>query len=144
MLGAYELKFYHHPVRVIVVQSVYFNAPPGFIPEERYDLKGSWIGRQTTVPKKKNLPWKMKDGFGFKGVRKDLDVKSPFFIDPQRGLTIAATLRSDSEFLRKHQIMDYSLLVGISKSVHLINGNSDQTSNHLSSVYATRVVGPEI
>merc|ERR1712232_1538678 len=136
--------FYYHPVRVIVVQSVFFNAPAGFKPEERYDLKGSWVGRKTTLPQKEKLPWKSKDGFGFKGVRKDLDVKGPFLIDEARGQVIAAALNNDSDFLKRHQIMDYSLLVGVSKTVHPISGTGQQPSRHLPSVHATRVIGPEI
>merc|ERR1712232_466476 len=136
--------FYYHPVRVIVVQSVFFNAPAGFKPEERYDLKGSWVGRKTTLPQKEKLPWKSKDGFGFKGVRKDLDVKGPFLIDEARGQVIAAALNNDSDFLKRHQIMDYSLLVGVSKTVHPIGGTGQQAFKHLSFVLATRVIGPEI
>eukprot|EP00928_Gymnodinium_smaydae_P091646 TRINITY_DN7537_c0_g1_i1.p1 TRINITY_DN7537_c0_g1~~TRINITY_DN7537_c0_g1_i1.p1 ORF type:complete len:703 (-),score=91.55 TRINITY_DN7537_c0_g1_i1:246-2300(-) len=144
MIGAYELKFYNHPVRVIVVQSVFHDAPPGFRPQERYDLKGSWVGRGPKKPSKKGLPWKSRDGFGFSGVRKDLDVKGPFLIDKQAGAALADALRRDSRFLARHSIMDYSLLVGVSKSMHAVNTSAKPLSGRLSAVRANRVVGPDI
>eukprot|EP01012_Entosiphon_sulcatum_P024520 TRINITY_DN2967_c0_g1_i1.p1 TRINITY_DN2967_c0_g1~~TRINITY_DN2967_c0_g1_i1.p1 ORF type:complete len:719 (+),score=76.72 TRINITY_DN2967_c0_g1_i1:32-2158(+) len=47
------------------------------------------------------------------GVMKDLDLNKKIFIGPERKATLVAQVRKDSEFFQQHNIMDYSLLLGI-------------------------------
>lgn len=66
---------------------------------EIYDLKGSTIGRK----------YKESDS---KKILKDLDLKKNFKVDKK----VISQIKSDSEFLETNGIIDYSLLVGVSKS----------------------------
>ncbi|XP_065175673.1 uncharacterized protein LOC135805550 [Sycon ciliatum] len=75
-------------------------------PNERYDLKGSWVARRTLKGKKRNMPLSkltLKDG--------DLDRK--IRVGPEAKQRLMAQLRKDVGFLASIGIMDYSLLIGI-------------------------------
>ena len=71
---------------------------------ERYDIKGSWYGRQTTdtdplATKKDN----------------DFKKREPIYLAEEERRKILGIIKRDSEFFAKHQIIDYSLLVGVIK-----------------------------
>jgi hypothetical protein len=73
---------------------------------ERYDLKGSTVGR--AVPDSKRLDPSV--------VMKDLDfeaLKRKIHLGPQRKKVFMDQLEKDAVFLTRHGIMDYSLLLGI-------------------------------
>lgn len=67
---------------------------------EIYDLKGSTVGR-TNV-----------EGKG--SILKDLDIKRKFYMKSDIKQKFLEQLEKDAQFLAQHNIMDYSLLVGIS------------------------------
>ena len=71
---------------------------------ERYDIKGSWYGRETHD----------KDPTATK---KDLDFKkrSPIFINGGERTTLLQNIKKDAQFFRQHEIIDYSLLIGVIK-----------------------------
>lgn len=73
---------------------------------ERYDLKGSTVGR--LVPDSRRLDPSV--------VMKDLDfdkLKRKIHLGADRKKVLMEQIRRDSDFLLKHEIMDYSLLLGI-------------------------------
>lgn len=73
---------------------------------ERYDLKGSTVGR--LVPDNRRLDPSM--------VMKDLDfdiLKRKIHLGAERKAMLMAQIRKDAHFLQQHSIMDYSLLLGI-------------------------------
>eukprot|EP00004_Rigifila_ramosa_P027810 TRINITY_DN918_c0_g1_i3.p1 TRINITY_DN918_c0_g1~~TRINITY_DN918_c0_g1_i3.p1 ORF type:complete len:442 (+),score=90.42 TRINITY_DN918_c0_g1_i3:100-1425(+) len=81
-----------------------------FVPErmctEKYDLKGSTVGRTSVGEDGKSA-----------GVMKDLDFLNRnrrLILGPFKRLCFVEQIKKDSAFLAKHNIMDYSLLVGIS------------------------------
>lgn len=70
----------------------------------RYDLKGSSLGRTAGKAKLEAHP---------DAVRKDLDLRRPFHVGPSRSKAILKQLAADVDFLRSHDLLDYSLLVGV-------------------------------
>lgn len=95
---------------------------------EIYDLKGSTLGRQTTV---KAITTNLR------AVRKDLNwLRSgrSLVLDQGKKETLMDQLMIDCDFLQKNNIMDYSLLVGI-HNVH--RGNREKIRDKSLSVFET-------
>lgn len=74
--------------------------------KEKYDLKGSTVGR--TVGSELNEEQKAKT------ILKDLDIKRKIYLPDQLYKTFMDQLKQDAAFLAEHNVMDYSLLVGMS------------------------------
>ena len=49
-------------------------------------------------------------------MRKDLDLSGPLLLGAEDARALGAALRADAAFLAAHGIIDYSLLVGVSKA----------------------------
>jgi 1-phosphatidylinositol-4-phosphate 5-kinase len=84
----------------LIMGSVFFSKP-GLEIHEQYDLKGSTVGRRS----QKN-----------ETMKKDLDlIESGTFVQigRERAKMFRMQIQMDTDFLRKNQIMDYSLLLGI-------------------------------
>ncbi len=101
-LGMYRVKLYHlrRNVKFVIMNSVYYTDKSL---QTFYDLKGSEIGR-TAKPGQDVL----KDN----DLRKNLKSEA-FSLSPEVRARYRAQVESDCNFLRKMQIMDYSMLVGI-------------------------------
>ncbi|KAF7018621.1 hypothetical protein CFC21_031892 [Triticum aestivum] len=67
----------------------------------RFDLKGSSLGRSTEKIK-----------IDENTTLKDLDLNYSFYLEPSWRDALLKQIEIDSEFLRNHSIMDYSLLLG--------------------------------
>lgn len=116
ILGAYELQLYNEHLRVIVVESVFWLGVEGqatFKPNERFDLKGSWVGRHFKVPSKVGLPYLKPQGA--RGCMKDMDIHAPLRLHQQEASRLSKQLHADSAFLADCNIMDYSLLLGVQR-----------------------------
>jgi 1-phosphatidylinositol-4-phosphate 5-kinase len=74
--------------------------------KEKYDLKGSTVGRTVGVE-----PEKVKSG----SILKDLDIKRKIYLPDNIFEPFLDQLKRDAQFLAEHNVMDYSLLVGMSK-----------------------------
>eukprot|EP00607_Mallomonas_marina_P009291 CAMPEP_0182418550 /NCGR_PEP_ID=MMETSP1167-20130531/2951_1 /TAXON_ID=2988 /ORGANISM="Mallomonas Sp, Strain CCMP3275" /LENGTH=810 /DNA_ID=CAMNT_0024592807 /DNA_START=157 /DNA_END=2589 /DNA_ORIENTATION=- len=102
-LGIHRVKMYHlkRKVHFVIMTSVFDT------PEEInviYDLKGSLIGRKATEAERKKG-----------GVLKDLDLMedgTKIQLGSKRE-TFLKQIRRDANFLAQHNIMDYSLLIGM-------------------------------
>lgn len=70
--------------------------------QERYDLKGSWFGRETHNP---NPNATKKDN--------DFKKRDPIELKHEDREKIMNVIRRDVEFFRSHELIDYSLLVGV-------------------------------
>jgi len=73
---------------------------------EVYDLKGSSVGRQVMVPNKPILRRQAS-------VLKDLDFTRTVWLENATRQRILNQLQTDTAFLEQHNLMDYSLLLGI-------------------------------
>jgi len=86
-------------MRFVVMNNVFHGAGPDLDNIEKFDLKGTTEDR-------------FVDGDG--KVKKDLNfIDRNFTLGQKFGQLLRENIQSDSSFLNKHGIMDYSLLVGI-------------------------------
>eukprot|EP01083_Nonionella_stella_P145626 456665_1 len=103
-VGLHSVFMYHTRVFFVVMESV-FNTDLEV--HERYDLKGSWIDRNTDD--RRDLGEKTFRS----AVMKDSDLHTRFWLSQSNRKALIQQCFSDSSFLRDHQIMDYSLLIGV-------------------------------
>jgi len=95
ILGGYKIELFHTSIYVIVMDNIFC----GLSIKESYDLKGSWVERYGDIGST---------------VKKDLDLKDNVFeIGNPVADQILTQLKHDAELLCNHNIIDYSLLVGL-------------------------------
>ena len=111
----YRVKLYHlrRNVKFVIMNSVYYTDKSL---QTFFDLKGSDIGR-AAKPGQDVL----KDNDLRKNLREDA-----FSFNPELRVRFRAQVESDCNFLRKMQIMDYSMLIGVH---HIPPRKVDQRSN---------------
>jgi len=97
-VGLHSLRIYGLNKYFVVMENVFEG---DLKPTEIYDLKGSWVNRSTNH--------ELYSG----SVMKDIDLKRPIILEERNTKRILQQLERDSTFLREHQIMDYSVLLGI-------------------------------
>ena len=105
-------------ISVVVMNNIFHNEM-GLGIHERYDLKGSRVGRSVLKGKKESKEKKSS-------TLKDLDLNKPIVIGPSNKEQLMEQLRTDLQFLQHHTIMDYSLLLGIhhhGDDSHMQTGN---------------------
>ena len=73
----------------------------------RFDLKGSWISRTA----KRN-----QTTGDVEGVLKDNDLNYDVLLRSDEAAELAVAMKKDAEFLCSHNIMDYSLVIGVHNS----------------------------
>eukprot|EP01084_Bolivina_argentea_P113503 202253_1 len=97
----------------VVTSNVFYTNRPI---SQRYDLKGSTVGRQT-----RKYPLSIK--FPITAVLKDLDLAEdgPLRVGAMNKVCLLNTLKHDTEFLSRIGIIDYSLLVGVQKDRGLLS-----------------------
>lgn len=125
--GMYEVKFGDEgdgDVHTFIIMNSVFPAEAPRLLSERFDLKGSTIGRECTIEE--------REAKGRNAVLKDLDLAREVKLmrslskkarSPGYGIDIGATskaalmeqLRRDVAFLVACQVIDYSLLIGVAK-----------------------------
>jgi len=93
ILGTYSMQLVHTEVYVIFMANL-FTMPI----DEKYDLKGSWVARTAEENS---------------SVKKDNDFQKTITVGPDAADRILAQINVDTQLLAKHNIMDYSLLLGI-------------------------------
>nr|CCM14971.1 Putative phosphatidylinositol-4-phosphate-5-kinas e-likep ro tein [Leishmania guyanensis] len=119
-VGHYRLRIGRNTHIFIIMQNVF--ATTNTI-HEKFDLKGSTIGRFASDAEKRRTTF----------TQKDLDINSPMHLGMERRLLLIDQVKKDCEFLKRSMIMDYSFLVGI----HVL----PLTGNTLSSVNPGGLLG---
>lgn len=116
--GVAELEINGERLVVMASANVFRDAIERAI-DERYDLKGSKVGRCVTEAEKTTAGVTLKD-LDLAELNKRLHLK--------RGAGIALTLqiKADCELLTRFELMDYSLLVGISHALQDTPKNTSQ------------------
>jgi len=112
ILGCHQMRFGKHSK--VGAEKMYFIVMQNCMITEkemdtRFDLKGSWVGRYAG----KHL-WNKKGA-----CLKDQDLREMGMrinIGKKRRERLIAALDADSEFLRDHSVIDYSLLLGVHKN----------------------------
>ncbi|CCW60708.1 unnamed protein product [Phytomonas sp. EM1] len=99
-VGHYHLEVGKKSYSLIVMQNVFATTNPI---HEKFDLKGSTIGRFASDAEKMRATC----------TQKDLDIHNPIHIGAERRRLLIEQLKKDCDFLKYSNIMDYSLLLGI-------------------------------
>jgi hypothetical protein len=133
--GCHSLTMYQRTMYFIVMSNVL--TTHGATLHERYDLKGSWVNRHRTpqekgqrtdcrycgqkfrvgdardviaCPSRPNRPHEPNT------VLKDNDLSHKLRLQPDTAQALGDQIASDADFLRRHGITDYSLLLGIHRT----------------------------
>ncbi|GJJ15000.1 hypothetical protein Clacol_009271 [Clathrus columnatus] len=126
--GLHRVKLPHgRKIHFVIMNNLF---PPHRDIHETYDLKGSTVGRIYPEEKAAHNP---------RAVLKDLnwiDRKRQLELGPEKRAYLAEQLRLDLEFLKKVNVMDYSLLVGIHS---MERGNRDNLRSN-----TLRVFSPDV
>ncbi|KAI9140624.1 hypothetical protein BKA69DRAFT_499505 [Paraphysoderma sedebokerense] len=108
-------------------RKIYVVAMNNFLPQNGnlsaiFDLKGSTVGRE--VPSEiQNDPTVVCKDLNWSAMKRRLH------LDPERKNVFLSQMQKDLEFLAKQKVMDYSLLVGISRNIpDECNKNSNTSS----------------
>ncbi|CUG64347.1 phosphatidylinositol-4-phosphate 5-kinase, putative [Bodo saltans] len=110
-VGHHMIELNGKKITFVIMQNVFATANKI---HEKYDLKGSTIGRFATKVEK------MKQTC----TQKDLDINRPILIGEARRELLTDQMKKDCDFLRRSSIMDYSLLIGI----HVVPRGSGRSS----------------
>jgi len=111
IFGFHSLKVYDITKYIIVLGSCF---SPDHFPHERYDIKGSYVGRNAQVRKVHNNKGKLVvSGSRIDYTMKDNDMHKQVVLDPRMCNSLLKQLENDSKFLADQNIMDYSLLLGV-------------------------------
>eukprot|EP01132_Coremiostelium_polycephalum_P008352 gene8352-10258_t len=105
VLGCYSMTK-SKEIRFIVMNNLFFTPLPI---HEKYDLKGSTIGRHVEVP----VSSEENEVQLAEITLKDLDFKRKLNIGPEFKAPLLEQIEHDTKFLESHNICDYSLLVGV-------------------------------
>lgn len=101
--------------------------PPHKDIHETYDLKGSTIGREYPEEKAAKNPRAVLKDLNWINRNKSLE------LGPEKRALLTEQLRRDSELLKKLNVMDYSLLVGIH---NMQRGNKDMVRKNTLKVFS--------
>ncbi len=162
-LGSYSLQMYEQTFYFCIMQNC-FN-PKAKI-NERFDIKGSWVGRSAEPSRASKkvvcrhcntyfLPTASEQCTVIVGaheadvVLKDNDLRSKIILNPIDAIKVRQILKSDSDLLGKFGVLDYSLLIGVKKmkyDVQDIEVEDVNTSNIgiNATFHAKSLVGPAI
>jgi 1-phosphatidylinositol-4-phosphate 5-kinase len=128
-LGSYSLEVYSQTFYFVVMLNCF--DPTAYI-NERFDIKGSWVGRSAEPGKKTKrqvcrhcneyfVPAKQTQCKAVVGnheanvVLKDNDLRTKISLPPDEAANVLKILKRDSELLGKLGVIDYSLLIGVKK-----------------------------
>lgn len=101
-------------ISVVVMDNLFHNEQ-NLKMNQRYDLKGSRIGRRV-------LKGNEKPSERYKKTLKDLDLSGPVVIGPDAKTQLMEQLQRDVDFLSSLHIMDYSMLLGVHHHNNDVNG----------------------
>ena len=128
-LGSYSLKMYSQTFYFVVMLNCF---DPKAEINERFDIKGSWVGRSAEkekgnartvcrhcntyfVPSKKEKCDMIVGPHESNMVLKDNDLRVKISLQPAEYARVMVMLKKDSDLLGQLGVMDYSLLVGVMK-----------------------------
>lgn len=107
LFAVFRIKTDKASVHLTVMPNLFFTQLPII---ERFDIKGSYVGRSTKHPERPGA------------ILKDNDLKSYIFLSRKRRRFLVRMLRLDAEWLAQHNLIDYSLLLGISEPLDELLG----------------------
>merc|ERR1711920_606805 len=136
--GCHAISLFGKTYYFVVMENLFYNTEDI---HQRFDIKGSWEDRNAKQPKiggKVHCRFcNAAYTFGAKRhqecsnsmryhepniILKDNDLLAKIRIEPQEANRLYNQIVSDSNFLCKHGIMDYSLLIGVHTSEYFVEG----------------------
>eukprot|EP01048_Picozoa_sp_COSAG05_P001126 COSAG05_NODE_36_length_27735_cov_238.370893_11_plen_201_part_00 len=106
ILQSCSITMYRKTLHFMVIENIFFT-PDGVVrPSAVYDIKGSWVDRNASGTRTHRPT---------SGTFKDQDLNDRIYLPIEFRERLQATLYSDTSFLARHAIMDYSLLLGVCK-----------------------------
>jgi len=144
ILGSYSLEMYSQTFYFVVMRNCF---DPGAYINERFDIKGSWVGRSAEPTKKSKkvicrhcneyfVPVKQQQCKAIVGkheeniVLKDNDMRTKISLHKKDAVKIISVLKQDSELLGRLGVLDYSLLIGIKKWKFNVDISDDIVAYH--------------
>eukprot|EP01114_Cavostelium_apophysatum_P015284 TRINITY_DN4131_c0_g1_i1.p1 TRINITY_DN4131_c0_g1~~TRINITY_DN4131_c0_g1_i1.p1 ORF type:complete len:673 (-),score=169.38 TRINITY_DN4131_c0_g1_i1:16-2034(-) len=102
--GLYSIQPSSHSkeMHFVVMENAF---PPEYTMFERYDLKGSTVGRYATTEEKRSD----------KAILKDLDIRRSIAVGDHTKKLILEQLEKDTKLLSDNNVMDYSFLFGVAR-----------------------------
>ncbi|KYQ92689.1 hypothetical protein DLAC_06687 [Tieghemostelium lacteum] len=94
-----------------VMSNLFYSSDPKLFIHEKYDLKGSTVGRFVNVPTPGTTNTTSLDQESIPTL-KDLNLKRKFYLGTNKKI-FSAQIAVDTEWMLSHGICDYSLLVGV-------------------------------
>jgi len=100
--------------------------PPEYTMFERYDLKGSTVGRYATTEEKRSD----------KAILKDLDIRRSIVVGDAMKKQLMEQLEKDTKLLADNHVMDYSFLFGVARPIQrsprIVDHPTSKTTQHVS------------
>lgn len=146
-LGSYSLRMYEQTFYFVVMLNIF---DPSAKINERYDIKGSWVGRSAEnghSSKKSNSKRQVcrhcntyyvasqnqacnviVGSHEANIVLKDNDMRTKIALDAEASKRVLQILKNDSFLLGKMGVLDYSLLVGVKKFKFEVNISNELVS----------------
>jgi hypothetical protein len=157
--GCHALTMYGTTMYFMVLQNVLMSK--GATVHERYDLKGSWVNRHSVPLERGQITDCRYCGERFKvgrrdnwcpsrpnqlhepnTVLRDADWQYKLRLDAEESKALGDMIVLDTEFLRRHQIMDYSLLLGIHHTKYRLVESSTTVTASTASAEAPATLSP--
>ena len=113
-------------IHFVIMNNIF---PPHRDIHETYDLKGSTVGREYPEDKAEKNPRAVLKDLNWINRGKTLE------LGPEKRAYLSVQLERDAEFLKKVNVMDYSLLVGIH---NMRRGNRDNVRRNTLKVFSVR------
>ena len=121
IIGLHCMEIYGKKIYFMIQNNIF---PPNKSLDVAYDLKGSWVNRQVGAAidgVTYDSEWGVKEKLHRKKkgpkTLKDIDLNFVFLTSKDVGFELGKQLGRDTKFLEEHNIMDYSLLVGVKFSL---------------------------
>jgi 1-phosphatidylinositol-4-phosphate 5-kinase len=148
-LGSYSLAMYSQTFYFVVMLNCF--DPAAYI-NERFDIKGSWVGRSAEPAKRTKrvvcrhcneyfVPARGEQCKSIVGkheanvVLKDNDLRTKISLPQANAAAVLDILRRDSELLGQLGVLDYSLLLGIKKWKFEVDITDEMVSSCVCSFY---------
>lgn len=115
-------------IHFVIMNNIF---PPHRDIHETYDLKGSTVGREYPEDKAEKNPGAVLKDLNWINRGRTLE------LGPEKRAYLSVQLERDAEFLKKVNVMDYSLLVGIH---NMRRGNRDNVRRNTLKVFSVRFI----
>lgn len=116
-----SIQMYRRTLNFMVMENIFCTGDEVVKPSAVYDIKGSWVDRNAGGTRSRKPE---------SGTYKDMDLNDVLYLAPSFRNRLRCTLEADTQFLAGNNIMDYSLLLGIT-NCPFVNGAKGGVQRHV-------------